>query len=93
MLSKNLKKSAWNTKVTNLTEEIPFETKEESNIFSIVAELPQNYRTVIYLSYYEGYKVKEIAEIMKKREGTIKTWLFRAREILKTKIEGGFEDE
>ena len=92
-LSKNLKNSAWNKKVVNLSEEIPFEAKEESDVFSVISELPQNYRTVIYLAYYEGYKVKEIAELMKKREGTIKTWLFRAREMLKEKIEGGFEDE
>lgn len=91
--SKNLKNSAWNKKVVEIKEEIPFETKEESDIFSAVSELPQNYRTVIYLSYYEGYKVKEIANLMKKREGTIKTWLFRAREMLKEKIEGGFENE
>lgn len=91
--SKNLKNSAWNKKVVEIKEEIPFETKEESDIFYAVSELPQNYRTVIYLSYYEGYKVKEIANLMKKREGTIKTWLFRAREMLKEKIEGGFENE
>ena len=92
-LSKNIKTSAWNRKVVNLDENIKFESKEESDIFSIVCELSENYRTVIYLFYYEGYKVKEISEILKKSEGTIKTWLSRAREILKTKVQGGFEDE
>jgi len=92
-LSKNINKSAWNRRVITLDESITFENKEETNVFSIVSELPQNYKTVIYLSYYEGYKVKEIAEIMNKREGTIKTWLYRAREILKQKLEGGFENE
>lgn len=92
-LTKNLNKSAWNRKVISLDENIIFETEEESNVFSVVSELPQNYKTVIYLSYYEGYKVKEIAKIMNKREGTIKTWLYRAREILKKKLEGGFENE
>lgn len=92
-LTKNLKQSAWNKRVINLDENIYFERKEEQDIFSNVCELPQNYRTVIYLLYYEGYKVKEISKLMKKSEGTIKTWLFRAREILKEKIEGGFEDE
>ena len=92
-LSKNINKSAWNRRVITLDESITFENKEETNVFSVVSELPQNYKTVIYLSYYEGYKVKEIAEIMNKREGTIKTWLYRAREILKQKLEGGFENE
>lgn len=92
-LSKNINNQTWNKKVVNLDENISFENKEESDIFSIVSELPENYKTVIYLFYYEGYKVTEIAKILKKREGTIKTWLSRARQILKNKIEGGFEDE
>ena len=92
-MTKNLHNSSWNKKVTNLDEDIKFETKEESDVFEKVNELPQNYRTVIYLFYYEGYKTKEIANLLKKSEGTIKTWLFRAREILKEKMEGGFENE
>lgn len=91
--TKNLHKSAWNTKITNLDENIVFETKEETNIFNIVYSLPENYRTVIYLLYYEGYKVKEISKMLKVKEGTIKTWLFRAREMLKEKLEGGFDNE
>lgn len=92
-LTKNLHNQAWNRKTVALEENIKFEEKEEENIFQIVSTLPENYRTVIYLFYYEGYKVKEISKIMKTREGTIKTWLSRARESLKEKIEGGFEDE
>ncbi len=92
-MSKNMKNTAWNRKVVTLDENIKFENQEENDIFSIVCELPENYKTVIYLFYYEGYKVKEISSILKKREGTIKTWLLRARNILKEKIKGGFEDE
>lgn len=91
--SKNINISYWNKKVITLDENIEFETKEESDVFSIVCELPQNYKTVIYLFYYEGYKVNEIAKLMSSTEGTIKTWLYRAREVLKTKLEGGFENE
>ncbi len=92
-LTKNIKSNNWNKKVVSLDENIPFEEKEESDVFSVVCELPTNYKTVIYLSYYEGYKVREIANIMNANENTIKTWLSRAREILKEKLEGGFEDE
>ena len=92
-LSKNMKNINWNKKVISLDENIVFETKEEQDVFSIVCELPENYKTVIYLYYYEEYKVKEIATIMQINENTIKTWLSRAREILKNKIEGGFENE
>lgn len=92
-LTKNVRESAWNRKVVRLDESMVFNTKEENDVYSTVCELPQNYRTVIYLFYYEGYKVKEISNILNKNEGTIKTWLFRAREILREKLEGGFDDE
>ena len=92
-LSKNIRSSAWNKRVVSLDENIEFSTNEENEIYSMVCDLPQNYRTVIYLLYYEGYKVNEISKLIGKPEGTIKTWLFRAREMLKEKIEGGFGDE
>ena len=92
-LTKNVKESAWNKKVVRLDENIIFSTKEENDVYGVVCSLPQNYRTVIYLLYYEGYKVNEISKLMNKPEGTIKTWLFRAREILKQELEGGFENE
>ena len=92
-LTKNAKNEKWNKKIIQLDENIIFEEKEESDVFSAVCELPQNYKTVIYLSYYEGYKVKEISKLMKTNENTIKTWLFRGREILREKLEGGFENE
>lgn len=92
-LTKNIKESAWNKKVVRLDENIVFNTKEENDVYGVVCNLPQNYRTVIYLLYYEGYKVNEISKLMAKPEGTIKTWLFRAREILKQELEGGFGNE
>ena len=49
------------------------------------------YREVLYLHYCEQYKVKEIAEILKKNPNTVKTLLKRGREQLK-KIYGGDSD-
>lgn len=92
-LSKNFKNENWNKKVISLEENSILEEKKQLDIFSVVCELPQNYKTVIYLSYYEGYKVREISKLMKTNENTIKTWLSRGREILKEKLEGGFENE
>ena len=92
-LTKNMKNNNWNKKIVYLDEDIIFENKEENDVFTIVNELPKNYKTVIYLLYYEGYKVKEIASLMKINENTIKTWLSRASEMLKDKLKGGFENE
>jgi RNA polymerase sigma-70 factor (ECF subfamily) len=92
-LTKNFYNSSWNKRVVTLDENLEFESFDETEVFSIVCNLPQNYRTVIYLMYYEGYKVKEIAKIMKKKEGTIKTWAFRARKILEENLKGEWSDE
>lgn len=92
-MTKNLLQSSFNKRVVNLDENIMFENNEEHYVYSAVCELPANYKTVIYLLYYEGYKVKEISEMMKTNENTIKTWLSRGRDMLKEKLEGGFENE
>lgn len=94
-MTKNMNKSAWNRKIVELDENIASDNNyaDENNVFDEVMRLPQDYRTVIYLFYYEGYKVNEISKMLETSEGTIKTWLSRAREQLKQKLEGGFEDE
>ncbi len=88
-LTKDENTSAWNNKIVALDDMVQFESKEESDLFIDICKLPQNYKSVIYLMYYEGYKVKEISKLLDASEGTIKTWLYRAREILKESIEGG----
>ena len=95
-ISNNYLKSAWKNKNVELNEDIIYEEKkfeELNNVYEEVKKLPQDYQTVIYLYYYEGYKVSEISKMMSKREGTIKTWLSRARDILKESLKGGLEDE
>ena len=72
--------------LTELDENISFE--DNSNITSIdaVKKLPEKYRIVIYLYYYEQYKVHDMCKILKLSEGTIKSQLSRAREILKYEL-------
>lgn len=90
-LSKNENMSAWNKKTVALDENIQFESNDDEEMFIDICKLPQNYKSVIYLMYYEGYKVKEISNMLETSEGTIKTWLYRAREILKENLEGGIK--
>ena len=91
-MTKNLYNSAWNKKVEELDENIVFESQKENEVFTEVLSLPPNYKTVIYLFYYEGYKVKEIADIIGTSENTVKTWLSRGRDTLREKLEGGFDN-
>ena len=55
-----------------------------------VLSLPNSYRNVIYLFYYEGYKAVDIAHILHKKENTIHTWLKRAKKQLKDRLGGGY---
>ena len=93
--SNTLLTSSWKTKTQELEENIEFETKESHDVYYEVAKLPKKYRTVIYLFYYEGYKINEISKILNTNESTITTWLARAREKLKKNMSEGeiFEDE
>ena len=54
---------------------------ETDGLTEAILKLPDRYKTPIYLYYYEGYSVKEIAVILHQPSNTIKTWLARARKI------------
>lgn len=60
---------------------------EERVVYSEVMSLSEKYRIVIYLHYYEGYSCREIADILKCGESTIKMRLKKAREVLKKNME------
>lgn len=60
---------------------------DTSEVYEAVMELPEKYRIVIHLFYYEDYSIKEIAEIIGANENTVKSRLSRARKMLKSDIE------
>lgn len=62
------------------------ETFEEKAVYKAVMELPKKYSLVIHLYYFEGYTTKEIAQICNKNDQTIRTWLSRARKMLKKSL-------
>lgn len=67
-------------------------TSNKEDIMPIILNLPLDYRNVIYLYYYEGYSTKEISDMLHKRDATIRTWLKRSREMLKTRMGGAFDE-
>lgn len=66
---------------------------EESALFLAVLALPQKYRIVVHLYYYEEYSVKEIAGLLALKETTVQTRLMRARAKLKEKLKEAWNDE
>lgn len=63
--------------------ENPAPNASESELLDLVMSLPRNYRVSIYLYYYEGYQVKEIAAMYGKTENAISTYLRRGRQKLR----------
>lgn len=51
-----------------------------------IYSLPTDYTVVIILYYYNNFRVKEIADIIKESESNVKTRLFRARKMLEKSL-------
>lgn len=83
---KKLWMSSWKRKVIPLNDEIKFEMEEEIGLYNELKKLPKKYRLVIHLYYYEQYSVRDISTILGQKESTIRTWLTRARKLLKKYI-------
>ncbi len=65
---------------------------KSTEILSAVMSLPQKYRQVIYLYYYEGYTAIETAKLLGKKTNTVYTLLARAKKLLRKEL-AGEEDE
>ena len=82
-LSRNLVGSAAHRLSCELLDIYPAETQEEESIMEEVLRLPEDYREIIYLYYYEGYNTEEIARILNLNVSTVRTKLSRGRGKLK----------
>jgi len=85
--AKNYLASAWIKRKITLTEDIPLKSEKDYELLDVLNRLNVNYRTVIYLHYYEGYNVAEIAEMLKISESNVKARLKRGRDKLKSILE------
>lgn len=90
-LCKDYLKSAWYRKNVVLEEDVSYLPKEQEEVLKEVLKLPEKYKTVIFLYYYEEYSLKEISEILHKKLSTIGTWLARGRTMLKKNLKGDWE--
>ena len=55
--------------------------------------LPDNYRSVIHLFYYEDYTVAEIAKLLHLSQSNVKTRLSRGRNLLKETLKEDWNDD
>lgn len=79
--------SLWKKRTVVLDENLPFQEKESIELYGELAKLPQKYRDVIHLFYYEELSVAEISQILHRKESTVRTQLTRARAMLREILE------
>ncbi|MCI5732394.1 MAG: RNA polymerase sigma factor, partial [Eubacterium sp.] len=83
----NYNKSLARQKTVSVEQlDIPF-TQQETGILEELYLLPEDERNILYLYYYEGYKIREIAKILRQKQNTINSKLTRARNKLKKIME------
>ena len=90
--SRKLWRSAWFRRTVALDESVTFDMPEETGVARALLQLPQKYRTVIHLFYYEDMPVAKIAETLGMKESAVRTRLTRARELLRKRLKGDFDD-
>lgn len=94
--AKNVTRTFWRQHKVSLEEymeTLVFEAPEDEALFETVMALPQKYRLVIHLYYYEEYSVHEIAAALKLTESNVKVRLSRARGMLKEQLKEGWDSD
>ena len=87
--AKNTNRTFWRRNKVPLEdymETLTFETPESEELFETVMKLPEKYRIVIYLHYYEGYTFPEIAAFLKISPSGVSMRVHRAKKLLKKQL-------
>ena len=85
----DLHRSPWRKRVGPLEEAAALaaaEPQEPDGLGEALQALPEAYRTVVHLYYYEELNTVEIARILGQREGAVRTRLSRARAMLRERL-------
>ena len=72
------------------------ETEKEElqyDLSEIVNTLPEKYKTIIILHYYDDMKIKDISSVLKISESAVKKRLERARRFIKETIERNYKND
>ena len=94
--AKNVSRSFFRRNTVSLEDyldSLEFDSGESREIFREVMNLPETYRLVIHLYYYEDYSVAEIGRILGLTESNVKVRLSRGRQLLKKALQGVWDDE
>ncbi len=93
-MCKNYNRKVYSHPTSELSETIVSNERfGQGPVLEAVMELPEKYRTVVYLHYFEGYKISEICDLTGQNQNTVSSLLMRARKRLRLMLEEEFDDE
>lgn len=81
------------TALEDYMETLTFPSPESGSLFAAVMALPETYRSVIHLFYYEDYTVAEIARLLHLTQSNVKVRLNRGRALLKETLKEDWNDD
>ena len=93
---KDVLKSPWRRRRISLEaqpDQPVFDAPEQGELYQAVLALPEKYRVVLDLYYYEELSTREIGQVLGLRQTAVTTRLFRARDLLKQRLEAWQDDE
>ena len=72
-------RSAWFRRTVALDERVVYSEPEEQKLDEALLQLSGKDREVLHLFYYEELSIREIGELLRRKESTVRTQLTRAR--------------
>ncbi|WP_026477962.1 RNA polymerase sigma factor [Alkaliphilus transvaalensis] len=84
-------------KINNISNNFNIEEEVEKillyqEIESLIHRLPEKLKVIVIMHYTSSMSIKEIAEVLSIPEGTVKSRIFKARKLLRERLEeGGYE--
>jgi RNA polymerase sigma-70 factor (ECF subfamily) len=97
-VARRIAQSSWRTRVVPLTQDqaglapdaarFHFSDPRQDDLFAAFATLPETYRGVLHLFYFDDLPVARIAQVLDLEPATVKMRLSRGRAILRGKVQG-----
>lgn len=60
---------------------------EDNSLIDSMAKLPDRYREILLLRFYDGYSTKELARMKQMTEGSMQKLIWRAKEALRKQLD------
>lgn len=89
---KDYLKSSRYRRTVQIPDDLSYMPQEDSVLLQTVLELDERYKTPVYLHYFAGYSIKQIARMLRMNPSTVGTRLARGRKILRDRL-GDDDDE